>query len=79
MEFTIELSDSIPDLGAIEQAIHAVDPAALVDIDPDGHTLRVAASVDAARLVSLMNQAGYQVAPQQVVQAPSICCGSCSG
>jgi len=25
MEFTIELSDSIPDLGAIEQAIHAVD------------------------------------------------------
>lgn len=79
MEFNIKLSGSSPDLGAIEQAVHAVDPAAQVDIDPDGHTLRVAASVDAAQLVSLMNQAGYQVAPQQVAQAPSICCGSCSG
>jgi len=79
MEFNIKLSGSTPELGAIERAVHAVDPAALVDVDPDGQTLRVAASVDAAQLVALINQAGYQVTPDQVAQAPSICCGSCSG
>jgi hypothetical protein len=79
MEFNIRLSGPAPQIGAIEQALHAVDPAALVDIDPDGHTLRVAASIDAAQLVSLINQAGHKVATHQVAQAPSICCGGCSG
>ena len=79
MEFNIRMAGSKPELGAIERAVHLVDPGAVVDIAPDGKTLRVAASVDAALLVSLINQAGYQVTPNQVAQAPSICCGGCSG
>ena len=79
MEFHIKIAGSMPDLGAIEHAIHAVDPSALADIDPAGHTLRVAASVDAVQLVSLISQAGYPVVQQQVAQVPSICCGGCSG
>jgi hypothetical protein len=39
----------------------------------------VAASVDATALIALVNQAGYAVAPDQVIQLPSICCGGCSG
>lgn len=79
MEFHVRLSGAIPDLGAIEEAIRAIDPSVLVDVDPAGQTLRVAASIDAGQLVGLMEQGGYAVAPHQVVQVPSICCGGCSG
>ena len=79
MEFHIEMAGCIPDIGAIEDAIGTIDPSVLVDIDAAGHTLRVAASVDAVLLVSLMSQAGYPVVEAQVVQVPSICCGGCSG
>ncbi|MHB8913119.1 MAG: hypothetical protein ACYC42_10845 [Lysobacter sp.] len=79
MEFHIEMAGSIPDLDVIEEAIRAVDPSVLVDIDAAGQILRVSASVDAALLVSLLRQAGYPVAQDQVFQVPSICCGGCSG
>ena len=79
MEFHIKLSGPAPDADVIEDAIRAVDPSALVDIDPASPTLRVATSVDARQLVALLDQAGYAVAPQQVTQLPSICCGGCSG
>lgn len=46
-------------LTQVREAIRAVDPAALVDIDPSGQALRVAAAVDA----------------DQVIQVPSVCCG----
>jgi hypothetical protein len=69
----------IMDLGAIEHAISAIDPSALVDTDTSTHTLRVAASVDAGQLVALMGQAGYPIGLGEVVQAPSVCCSGCSG
>lgn len=78
MEFHVTMPGPM-DPGAIEQAIRAVDPAALVDIDPAGRTLRMAATVDVAQLVALLNQAGYPVRRDQVAQAASICCGGCSG
>lgn len=79
MEFHIDMTGLTPDMDAIEGAIHAVDPAALVDVDIARHTLRVSAWVDAAQLLLLINQAGYPVAHDQVVQIPSTCCGGCSG
>jgi len=79
MEFHITMPGAISNLGAIEHAVRAVDPSAMVDIDPAGHELRVATSVGAAQLVSLLSQAGCQVAPDQVAQVPSTCCGGCSG
>jgi hypothetical protein len=79
MEFHITMFSPITDLGAIEHAISAIDPSALVDTDTSTLTLRVAASVDAGHLVALMGQAGYPIGLQQVVQIPSVCCGGCSG
>ena len=79
MEFHIKLSGPAPDAGVIEEAIRTIDPSALVDIDPASPTVRVATSVDAPQLVALLGMAGYAVAPQQVTQLPSICCGGCSG
>ncbi len=81
MEFHIKLIGPAAglDLEAIAHAVGTVDPSALVDIDPSGRILRVATSIDAAELAALMAQAGYPVAPDQVTQLPSICCGGCSG
>ena len=79
MEFQVRLAGPAPDPGAIEDAIRAVDPAALVDIDPASPVLRVATLVGARELVELMAQAGYRVDPAQVRQLPSTCCGGCSG
>lgn len=79
MEFHVTMFRAITDLRAIEEALRAIDPSAQVDTDRSAHTLRVAASMDAGQLVSLMGQAGYPVGPQQVVQMPSVCCGGCSG
>ena len=77
MEFHIDMTGLTPDMDAIEAAIHAVDPAAMVDVD--GASLRVSAWVDAAQLLLLINQAGYPVEQEQVSQIPSTCCGGCSG
>jgi len=79
MEFHVKLAAPITDLGTIEDAIRAFDPAAQIDIDKPGQNLRVAASFEASDLVSLLRDAGYPVNPLQVVQLPSICCGGCSG
>ena len=79
MEFHIDLADPSATLGTIERVLLDVDPMAVVDIDSTGKVLRVSASVTAAYLVELVRQSGYPLAPQQVVQLPSICCGGCSG
>ena len=79
MEFHINMAGPMPNIAAIEHAVRSIDPAALVDMDPADHTLRVAASIDAVQLVSLINQAGNPVARSQVIQVPSTCCGGCSG
>lgn len=79
MEFHVTLSGATPDPSVVEDAILAVDPAALVDIDASTRRLRIATSLDGRQLVALLNQAGVSVAPTQLVQLPSNCCGSCSG
>ena len=46
MEFHITTTHAAPlDLVVIDELVRAVDPAALLDLD--GHTLRVATSLDA--------------------------------
>jgi hypothetical protein len=77
MEFRVRLT--APDVAVIDEAIRMVDPAALVDIDPADQALRVTAWLDTGELVSLLAQAGYPVALDEVQQLPSICCGGCSG
>lgn len=79
MQFRIRIAGAMPDIGSIEHAIGAVDPATLVDIDPVARILRVAASIDAVQLLELISQAGYSVAGDQLERVPSECCGGCGG
>lgn len=79
MEFHVTLSGTTPDPAVVEDALRAVDPATLVDFDASTRRLRIATSIDGRQLVALINQAGVPIAPWQVLQMPSNCCGSCSG
>jgi hypothetical protein len=79
MEFHISFAGPTPDPVHVEEAIRAVDPSALVDVDPASPMLRIATSVDARQLIALIGEAGHPIAPGQVTQLPSICCGGCSG
>jgi hypothetical protein len=79
MEFHLELTGASPDVGAITQAVLALDPAALVDIDSAQSVLRVAAAVDAGELAALIEATGYPLQQHQLIQIPSTCCGGCSG
>jgi hypothetical protein len=79
MHFNVKISTSKPDVDAIEEAIREVDPSALVDIDPTGQTLRVAASIPASQLLELMGDAGYPVMEERLERVPSECCGGCGG
>ena len=78
MEFHIQFAGTPPETAAIEQAIRSVDPAAIADIDAAASAVRVATSLDATHLAALLGEAGLAVAPAQVTQLPSTCCGGCS-
>jgi len=79
MEFHIALSDTSPPLDAIRDALFDMDPAAVVDLDMNGLVMRISSSAEAVDLVEVLRQTGWTVAPEQVVQLPSICCGGCGG
>jgi len=79
MEFHVTLPAGRLDLEKIQAVVSQVDPSAVLDVDGDGQTLRVAAAVDAGELCEMIGTAGYPVTPAQVKQIPSICCGGCSG
>lgn len=78
MEFHVRASRPLPPLAVIEDALLALDPAAVVDVDL-AQGLRVNAAIDAAGLVALLNQVGGTVESGEVEQQPSVCCGGCSG
>ncbi|MEO7064581.1 MAG: hypothetical protein ABI082_12525 [Dokdonella sp.] len=79
MEFHIEMAQPSAALGTIEKALFDVDPMSVVDIESTGKILRVSTAMTAAQLLELLRQSGLVLAPKQVVQLPSICCGGCSG
>lgn len=83
MEFHIETAGSMPGLTTklvtIQQAIHAIDPSASLDMDLSGKTIRVSAAMDKTELLAVLDNAGFPVAPELIEQMPSTCCGGCGG
>lgn len=79
MQFKLNSCGPLPAVDVIAQAIDAVDPASIVDLDPVGGALRISTAVGEAELASIIFQAGYALSPGQLEQLPSQCCGGCSG
>ena len=79
MEYAYELSAAATDPSPLERAIIGLDPAALVDVDAGGRTLRMATVLGRDELLSCLRDAGLPAEPSRLRQLPSICCGGCSG
>ena len=79
MEYAFELPCAIPDLSPLDRAIIGLDPAAIVDVDAGGRTLRMATVLTRDELLSCLREAGLPAEPSRLRQLPSVCCGGCSG
>ena len=79
MEFHIALTAASPDPAVVQEAMYDVDPSTVVDLDMSGLVMRVSSSATAVELIAVLRQSGWVVAPEQVAQLPSICCGGCGG
>ena len=79
MEYALATHAGLPDLALLERAVQALDPAALLDLDAAGTTLRIATLLPRVEVAGLIAAAGHPVTLDQVRQLPSICCGGCSG
>jgi hypothetical protein len=79
MEFQIALTDTCPGPDVIQDVMFDIDPNAVVDLDMSGLVMRISSYVTVSDLIELLRRTGWAVAPEQVVQLPTICCGGCSG
>ena len=79
MEYAIQLDAVSPDLTAITDALLDVDPAAVADLDNDGHTLRLSTNMLDCELLDALAQSGHPITTDRIQRLPSVCCGSCSG
>lgn len=79
MEFHIACDAAMPDIGVIEDAVLEQDPAAVVDLDAAGRTVRVATWIESPELLELLGGAGWAIREDRIVQLPSVCCGGCGG
>ena len=79
MEYAFEFAGAMPDLSPLDRAIVDRDPAALVDVDASGRTIRMATVLTRDEVLSCMREAGLPAEPSRLRQLPSMCCGGCSG
>ncbi len=79
MEYTIELRTGTVDIDRIRDELEQIDPAAIVDADPQGHGLRVSANMLDRELVSAFEHAGHPSGSIVITRLPSVCCGGCGG
>jgi hypothetical protein len=78
-EFAFQSPQAMPDLAALDRAIAGLDPAALVDLDADGRTIRMATVLTRTELLACLAGAGLPADDARLRQLPSVCCGGCSG
>jgi len=79
MEFHIARDPGMPDIGVIEGAILDQDPAAVIDLDPAGGTVRLSTWMESRQLLAVLGRAGWKLQPERIDQQPSPCCGGCGG
>ena len=78
-EFAFEPPSPVQDLSALDRKLTALDPAAMLDLDAGGRTIRMATVLTRDELLSCLRSAGLPAAASRLRQLPSVCCGGCSG
>ena len=78
MQYTLSTVAS-PDLAAIEHALAALDPSALLDLDASERTIRISTLMTQDELLACLRDAGAVDASRHLARGPSECCGGCGG
>ena len=79
MHFHIRTEGRPVDLDLLRHAVAALDPAAVLDLDPAGPWLRVGTVLGEGELAGVLSRAGWVVRREQVLRQRSECCGGCGG
>lgn len=79
MQFRVATGVENVDVNAVQCALRAVDPAALVDWEDNAAELRVSTYMTVSELMEAVDQAGYPITADQVFLVKSECCGGCGG
>lgn len=79
MQFAFDAPGCAADLATIERRIVDIDPAALLDLDADGRTIRISTVLTPAELLDCLDRTGLPAESRHLRQLPSTCCGGCSG
>ena len=78
MEYALTADGGLPEFALLEGAVQALDPAALLDLDATGATLRIATWLPGPSLLQCLAEAGVSSAGTRLRQLPSVCCGGCA-
>ena len=78
MEYVFRTAGAAPDLEGIGRELAALDPAAVLDFDASGPAVRISTWVTQRELLDCLRAAGVDLAPGDLEQLPSVCCGGCS-
>ena len=79
MEFTVNLSEPLPDNSRLTALLESEDPAAVGELDATAKIWRVNTSLSSLELIGLLEGAGSPTPLSQVQRLPSVCCGGCGG
>lgn len=79
MDYVIRTPTALASTEMLEAAIRALDPAAVMDLSTDGHTVRLSTVLGSQGLAFLFAEAGHPLPADAVTVQPSVCCGGCSG
>ena len=79
MEFHIVVTEASPAPEVVQDAMFDIDPNAVADLDMSGLVMRISSYVPVADLIEVLRHTGWVVAPEQVTELPTICCGGCGG
>lgn len=79
MEFRIDIKGEAPDLEVVGDVVGWLDAAVVVDFSQLDSQLRIATSLSQGDLLAALVRAGLVLAPDAIIQLPSVCCGGCSG
>ena len=79
MRYTVKNPGGTFDLDAAQARLQAEDPAAMLDLDASGTTLRLATVLLDAELRALVAAAAIGGGVLDLEREPSECCGGCGG
>jgi hypothetical protein len=80
VEYILSDPGHVPGMAALERALRALDPAAVVDLAGDATALRISTCATPGEILAGLRAAGMPALHDgALVQVPSVCCGGCSG